>query len=277
MMPWRLLIHDPLPPPLALAVDEAIALRCADQGNRSTLRFYQWDRPAISIGRFQSIDRAVRAEACRDAAIPVLRRITGGRAVWHDCEVTYSLVTPLPSSLFPPSLSHTVTAIGRALAVGLQQFGLPVQIPSTSPGPFHRRAASQSSFCFAEPAWYEVRIRGKKIIGSAQRRWRDRFLQQGSILLRHDPQAVARWLPVDSDDLQAAAGLEDFLTTPVAADRLARLLARSLASTWNIELEPGSLTAEETALAESLARDKYGDDAWTMKEVTSRPARSRPQ
>jgi lipoate-protein ligase A len=203
----------------------------------------------------------------------VLRRITGGRAVWHHRELTYSLATPLPSPLFPPSLIDTVAAIGRALAIGLQQLGLPVQIPSMSPGPSPRKTADLSPSCFAEPAWYEVRIQGKKIIGSAQRRWRDRFLQQGSILLRHDPHAVAQWLPVDPGALQTAAGLEDFLTTPVAADRLAGLLARSLASTWGIEFQPGELTAEETALAEQLARNKYGGVAWTLHGARPSPAR----
>jgi lipoate-protein ligase A len=272
MIPWRLLIHDPLPPPLALAIDEAIALRCADhyhggrrRGGLATVRFYQWDRPAISIGRFQVPERAVRGELCQAAAIPVLRRITGGRAVWHDRELTYSLVSPLPSPLFPPSLSETVAVIGRALAVGLQPLGLPTQIPVVAPRRLRRTDAHRSPYCFAEPAWYEVSVDGKKLIGSAQRRWRDRFLQQGSILLRHDAQAVARWLPVDPGEAQAATGIEDYLTEPIDAQPLAQMLARNFASAWKIDLQAGTLTPEETALAEELARDKYGDVAWTMR------------
>lgn len=283
MMPWRLLMHHPLPPALALAIDEAIALRCTDHGGRATVRFYQWDHPAISIGRFQRVEDAVHAERCRSAGLPVLRRITGGRAVWHDRELTYSLISPLPSPWFPPSLSETVAVISHALADGLRQMGLPAQFAPTQrsnppPGPSHRtehRAdRHRSPYCFAEPAWYEINLAGKKVIGSAQRRWRDRFLQQGSILLRHDPAAVAQWLPVDSGDLQTAVGLDDLLAQPIEPNQLAGVLARNFASAWKIELQPGSLTAEETALAEELARDKYGGVAWTMRGET--PALARP-
>lgn len=279
MHSWRLLIHDPLPPPMALAIDEAIALRCADDGGQPTLRFYQWDRPAISIGRFQPIEAAVRWADCRSANIPVLRRITGGRAVWHHRELTYSLVTPLPSPLFSSSLLETVALIGCALADGLQQLGLPAHaspapLPDSAPRRPRRMDTHRSAHCFAEPAWYEVSVDGKKVIGSAQRRWRDRFLQQGSILLRHDAHAVARWLPVDPNDLQAATGLNDVLPKPVEADRLAELLTRHVASTWKIELQPGSLTVEESALAEELAREKYEHVAWTRRGEA--PSRVRP-
>jgi lipoate-protein ligase A len=278
--PWRLLIHEPLPPPIALAIDEAIALACAGRGGTPTLRFYQWNRPAVSIGRFQMVDQAVRADPCRSAGVPVLRRITGGRAVWHRDELTYSLVCPLPSSLFPSALSGTVAVIGRALAASLQQLGLPVDGPAISDRPVDRVERAQwdrartSSYCFDGPSWYEVTLKGKKVIGSAQRRWRDRFLQQGSILLRHDAEEVARWLPVGDADLQAAAGLEDFLPAPVTAHRLAHHLARSLASIWNITLIPGTLTAEESRLANALSQDKYADEEWTIQGAAPNRARS---
>jgi len=262
---WRLVVHDPLPPPLALAIDEAIALHCADRDGPATLRFYRWDRPAVSIGRFQAVDQTVREASCRAAGVPVLRRITGGRAVCHHQELTYSIISPLPSPLFPPGLSDTVAVIGHALAVSLQHLGLPVSGPTATERPPHRGRAHASPFCFDEPSWYEVTINGKKVIGSAQRRWRDRFLQQGSILLRHDAPEVARWLPVGADALRGAAGLEDFLPNPIAPDRLAGFLAHTLASIWDLALEPGGLTAEETTLAEALARDKYGGFAWTMQ------------
>jgi lipoate-protein ligase A len=274
---WRLMIHDPQPPAFALAVDEAIALRCADRDGLATLRFYRWNQPAVSIGRFQPIDRAVRAELCHAAGVPVLRRITGGRAVWHRDELTYSIISPLPSTLFPHALLDTVAVIGRALAASLQHLGLPVDHPVAPERPsdqvdrVRRGHGYASPFCFDEPSRYEITIEGKKVIGSAQRRWRDRFLQQGSILLRHNAPEVARWLPVESGALRGAAGLEDFMTEPIFPDRLAGVLADRLASIWNLTLEPGSLTAEETALADALTRDKYGTAAWTMRgETTAR-------
>jgi lipoate-protein ligase A len=270
MHSWRLLIHDPLPPPFALAIDEAIALHCTAEGGRPTLRFYQWDRPAISIGRFQPIEAAVRWADCRSANIPVLRRITGGRAVWHDRELTYSLVSPLPSLLFPPSLLETVALIGRALAAGLQQLGLPAHsspppVPDPSPRQPRRMDSHRSTHCFAEPAWYEVSVSGKKVIGSAQRRWRDRFLQQGSILLGYEPDAVTRWLNVDEADVNNAGGLLSVTAHPIDPDGLARLIARTMAERWGICIEEGALTREEAALADELVREKYGSPDWTVR------------
>ena len=269
-MKWRLLIQKPLPPPLALAIDEAIALCCTRHEGRATLRFYQWDRPAISIGRFQVVERALRWPACQEAAIPVVRRITGGRAVWHHRELTYSVISPLPSLLFPSSLAETVAMIGSALAGSLEQIGIPVHTRAStlepSPGDHARGpVASRSPFCFATAAWYEILCEGKKVIGSAQRRWRDRFLQQGSILLHHEPDDVHRWLNVGRIDAEAAVGLTALSLPPVEPDRLARQIAQGMADHWGVTLEESPLTDEETALADQLARQKYDAAEWTFK------------
>ncbi|MEW6325165.1 MAG: biotin/lipoate A/B protein ligase family protein [Nitrospirota bacterium] len=272
---WRLLIQGPLPAPSALAIDEAIALCCARDGGRSTLRFYQWDGPAISLGRFQAVDGAlrqpVRAGAIESPAAPALvRRITGGRAVWHQHELTYSIVSPLPSPHFPPTLHGAVAVIAAGLAGGLASLGLPVSTrPAPSPPPHdgtgRRIAGEPSPFCFATAAWYEILGGGKKLIGSAQRRWRDRFLQQGSILLDYEPDTVCRWLRVDPADAAAAAGLRALLSEPVDPRRLASVLAQGLAEAWGIEWREEPLTDEERELADRLVREKYGSPDWTFQ------------
>ncbi len=266
--PWRLLIQGPLPPPLALAVDEAIALCCTQGGGRSTLRFYQWDRPAVSLGRFQAAERAMR-DMDRPGAPALVRRITGGRAVWHEHELTYSLVSPLPSNHFPSTLHGTVAAISAGLAGGLTALGLAPSIrtpPSATPNRRARNGAADESshFCFAAAAWYEIVCGGKKIVGSAQRRWRDRFLQQGSILLDYDPDAACRWLKIDAVAAGAAAGLKAMLGGSIGPDRLARRLAQGLADAWGIEWREEPLTEEELELAQRLVREKYGAAAWTF-------------
>jgi lipoate-protein ligase A len=268
---WRVLIHGPLPPPLALAIDEAIALCCTHRGGRATLRFYQWDRPAISLGRFQVAERAVHLAACQAAAIPLVRRITGGRAVWHHQELTYSVSSPLPSPLFPSNLNATMAIITAGLADGLGRLGVPLDMPrAPSPDAPSGRALYQSSYCFATTAWYELRSGGKKVVGSAQRRWRDRLLQQGSILLQHDPGVVRRWLRVEAADADGATGLFALLPRPIRAEELARRLARAAADHWGVTLEAAGLTDEERALADHLARHKYASDDWTLRAEAPR-------
>ena len=270
---WRLLIHDPLPPPLALAIDEAIALCCHENGGMVTIRFYQWDHPAISVGRFQEISRVVRIDECRQARIPILRRITGGRAVWHDRELTYSVISPLPSHHFPARLIETVATIGRGLASGLQQLGIPARTVGT-PAPAPRVPASarqrrtalagHSPFCFASTSASEITCHGRKLIGSAQRRWRDRFLQQGSILIEYEPTHLDHWMKIDPGDLHAVTSLSEWLpgASSVAPAQIARQLADAMAAHWDIQLTEGTLTSAEWSLAGQLVRGKYSHPGW---------------
>jgi lipoate-protein ligase A len=274
---WRLLIQEPLPPPLALAIDEAIARRCHENGGWATLRFYQWDRPAISLGRFQVADRAVRLDQCRAEGIPLIRRITGGRAVWHHRELTYSITSPLPSGLFSPRLQDAVAVIGQGLLCGLKNLGIPAHASASPTGhtattsPPRPNDIRQSAYCFANTSWYEITCQDKKLIGSAQRRWRDRLLQQGSILLHHEPEAIRRWLIVDESALNHAIGLASLFPQaqcPALAE-LARRLAAGMAQRWGISMQEDGLTVEEQQLAEQLAHEKYADAEWTMRREAS--------
>lgn len=151
------------------------------------LRFYAWSPPAVSIGRFQDVGTAVDAEACRRRGFDIVRRVTGGRAVLHCSELTYSIVARTDHPFFPSTVLGTYKVIASGLVAGLRYLGLPAEMVSRS----GRHASlvtarSTDAACFSSPSWYEILVGDRKIAGSAQRRVSSAFLQHGSILLDHD-------------------------------------------------------------------------------------------
>lgn len=171
-----------------MEIDERLLDEAASGKTGPTLRFYTWDPPAVSIGRFQKVENSVDADACRKYGIDIVRRITGGRAVLHMKELTYSIVSPSGLSLFPDDILGTYRVIAEGLLKGLKNLGLEAEMLSRScrnAGLVKSRAKDPA--CFSSPSWYEIVVNGKKIIGSAQRRVRGAFLQHGSILVSYDP------------------------------------------------------------------------------------------
>ncbi len=175
-----------------MAVDEELLAR-AQAGERTpTLRFYTWDPPAVSLGRFQKMTEAVNVDACRKHGFDIVRRITGGRAVLHRSELTYSIVSPIDNPLFPSNVHGTYKVIAQGLLAGLGILGIPAEMVSR--GSRHSQLVyshAKDPSCFSSPSWYEIVVNGKKIIGSAQRRLSGAFLQHGSILISYDPELEA--------------------------------------------------------------------------------------
>jgi len=170
-MNWRLLDSGPNFGAYNMAVDEELLARAQAGETTPTLRLYTWNPPAVSIGRFQKIGTAVDVEACRRRGIDIVRRITGGRAVLHHQELTYSIIARTDDPLFPTNVHGTYKIIAAGLLQGLRDLGIPAEMVSRS----SRHAVlvkkdSKDPACFSSPSWYEILVRNRKIIGSAQRR-----------------------------------------------------------------------------------------------------------
>jgi len=179
-----------------MTIDEELLSRASAGENMPVLRFYTWDPPAVSLGRFQKIETAVNAEACKRRGIDIVRRISGGRAVLHCKELTYSVVARSDYPLFPSSVLGTYKAIALGLLAGLKNLGLPADMVSR--GGMHAtrvKKNAENPACFSSPSWYEILVHGRKIIGSAQRRVSGAFLQHGSILLEYDSGIEAEVIP----------------------------------------------------------------------------------
>ncbi|NPV70835.1 MAG: lipoate--protein ligase family protein [Firmicutes bacterium] len=249
-----------------MAVDEAIAVAHSRGHVPPTLRLYEWNPPAVSIGYFQDLSKEIDLEACRGLGVDWVRRPTGGRAVLHEDEVTYSVV--ISERLLPGSVLETYLELSRGLVAALRLLGAD---PQLAQGALPGGGRGASPACFDSPAWYEMTCGGKKVVGSAQTRRNGVILQHGSIPVYMDARRVVSVLRLDSDDLrrrleknlaQKAVGLQQVLGRAVARDEVMDAVQKGFAAGLGLEFERGGLTAFEVELAVNLEREKYSRSAW---------------
>lgn len=245
-----------------MALDEALLLL---RRPTPVLRFYTWKPACVSIGYSQSF-AAVRTGACEAMGIDVVRRPTGGGAVLHDAELTYSLVAAEST----PSVSGTVIEsyrkVSAALITGLGHLGI-----SAMPATAHNPVAA-SGACFQDPSAYELTVNGMKIAGSAQCRRESFLLQHGSLPLKFDhkrtadvlqqpgtvtPAALAETLR------QRATGLQEALGRRVDFAEVAASIEHGFHAALDFELELSYPDREELELTRRLRREKYAWLAWT--------------
>ncbi|MCS7198213.1 MAG: lipoate--protein ligase family protein [Candidatus Bipolaricaulota bacterium] len=238
-----------------MAIDEALLLLC-DEKPKVTLRFYGWARPTLSLGYFQSVHE-IDLEECERRGFDWVRRPTGGRAVLHDYELTYSVIAPI--EVLGESIAQSHEKISRALAVGLEKLGLHAEFTQS-----RASVKEVSAACFAVPAAVELTVGGKKVIGSAQVRTKGSLLQHGSIPITIDFDALAAVLKIAQPDLlrKKAAGLAEFLGYEPSLDALKDALRQGFAEFFQVELQASELSHEEYALAEKLCTEKYATRAW---------------
>lgn len=245
-----------------MGVDEALANLCRD---RAILRFYAWEAPTLSIGYFQRTEE-INREACQQAALCLVRRPTGGRAVLHQQDLTYSLILPLRSPWTQLSIAESYRRINMCFRRGLETLGLAA---SVGVAPSHT-AGALSPFCFSTVARHEVLVGGKKVVGSAQRRFAGGLLQQGSILLEFDPSAILVLLrPGDRattiDSLGAIGSLREALGRLPDRVEVEAAITEGFAHELGIEFSEGPLEPEEVTLSLQLATDRYASEAWTFR------------
>ncbi|MCX7643558.1 MAG: lipoate--protein ligase family protein, partial [Armatimonadetes bacterium] len=176
-MEWRLVYSPALPGSWNMAIDEAMLLAHAAGLTPPTLRLYRWQPPAVSLGRLQPFG-AINETACRQLGFDIVRRPSGGGAVLHQHEITYSVVVNGKLCPHGSSVLSTYQWLAEGLKAGLKRLGVDISSPST-PCPTLPEIAT---FCFARMTSADLSISGRKLGGSAQARKRNFLLQHGSIL-----------------------------------------------------------------------------------------------
>lgn len=264
-MDWRVLPYQTADPSWNMAVDEAVFTCYLKGESPPTLRFYGWSPATVSIGYFQDVEREINLEALQQKGFGLVRRNTGGRAVLHDRELTYSVVSGTKEGL-PTNLTESYLYISKVFADTLKGLGVDARL--------NQGAGKQSltGACFEAPSWYEITANGKKLIGSAQFRYKCSFLQHGSILLSFSAPDLVSVLktPAKTDDdlikkLKAKIGsLEEFGVKPEPTE-LASLIVKSFEKLNGIKFVPGSLSKDETELAHLLVEHKYASDSWNYQ------------
>lgn len=268
----RLISHAPAKGSYNMAVDEALLRSCARGETGPTLRFYQWNPACLSLGYFQDVSKEVDIQGLAAEGVDLVRRITGGKAVLHDDELTYSVI--IPEKLFPGSVLETYRRISQALVEGLRLMGIPATVAALEHGVTSRDPRFRQAACFSAPSWFEVLWEGKKLIGSAQNRKSGVILQHGSIPFRFNASKLVRCIltksPEHAERTRAmlerkAGGISDALGRDCERFELEEHLKAGFQEILGWRLEPGSLTAREQEEALELVGTKYANPAWTMQ------------
>lgn len=259
---WRCLVMPPQSGAWNMAWDEALA-RCCEQGlSPPTVRLYRWSPPCVSIGYFQSLSASVNREECRREGVEWIRRPTGGRALLHDEELTYAIAVPLAFWAGEVSVVRSYRELSQAFFLVLQELGLRVAWgEALSPSP---RGGRGEAFCLATASRADLLVEGRKLVGSAQRRWHGVLLQHGSLPLRRDPQRVSRLIPTHAQAHAAWTSLEE-LGIVLPFEEWVERLRRAWERTLGIALAFGEPTAEEWEEAHRLWAERYSSPQWNER------------
>ena len=269
---WRLIIEDaPRSGSANMAVDHAIAEACAAGESLPTLRFYRWQPPAISLGRHQPLAE-IDLEAAAAHGYDIVRRTTGGRAILHVDELTYSVAAPKGEPRVEGGVMDAYLRLSNALVTGLHLLG----VPADKAGGDTKVSKDVSAACFEVPSAYEITVGGRKLMGSAQSRRAGYVLQHGSLPLFGD---ITRLIPV----LSLPAPQRDLLTMQLAQractlnevmggsgadvigfEQTADALKQGFEQVLNLQFKPGQLTPQEARRTAELLREQYANSEWTQ-------------
>jgi lipoate-protein ligase A len=258
---WRLIRSGPADGATNMAIDEAILRTVASGEAPPTLRFYAWSPPCLSLGRGQPVDDVDR-RAVEAAEYGLVRRPTGGRAILHIDELTYSVIAPEAEPRVAGGVVESYRRLSRGLARGLERLGLQEIVADERA----ENRGREGPVCFEMPSDYEITVGGRKLVGSAQMRAQGVVLQHGALPLYGDITRICALLSShpDPDRVRArAVAVDEVLGRTVSCDEAIEALAAGFAEALNLALEPGTLTAGERAQARALRAEKYATQEWT--------------
>lgn len=270
---WRLVIDEaPRTGAANMAIDQAIAEAAAAGSVPTTVRFYRWNPPAISLGRHQPI-ADIDLGAAAERGYEIVRRATGGRAILHTDELTYSVAGAESEPILGGGVMESYLRLSNALVLGLQRAGL-ADVGKADGGV--RAGPNVSAACFEVPSAYEITWQGKKLLGSAQSRRGGHVLQHGSLPLVGDITRLVEVLDLDeatraalaadlaarATTLSAALGVGE-TDTAVDFGALTGVFAGAFVDQLQLALTPKPLTADEVRRSAELIRTQFASNAWT--------------
>ncbi len=234
-----------------MAIDEAIMKNCTKLG-KPTIRFYGWKPSAISIGYFQSLEEEVDLRKCNELGIDFVRRITGGGAVFHDCELTYSFVCSEDSNIVPKNILESYQKICNGLISGFKELELDAKFVPLN----------------------DIVVNGKKISGNAQTRREKIVLQHGTILLKVDVEKMFSLLKVPDEKIrdklitdvkQRVTSVENEFGKELSFEDCATAMKLGFQKAFNANLVKGELSQEELKLAEQIKKEQFSKKEWNFK------------
>ena len=240
-----------------MSLDEAISEAVREKLSPPTLRIYKWEKPSVSIGYFQKV-ADIDLDYCSERDYPLVRRPTGGRAILHESELTYSFSSRYDSLSFKGSLLEDYSIISNALLSGLKLIGVDAKSSfSRERGNGHKNPA-----CFKAVSYGEVTVEGKKVIGSAQKRYSSGLLQQGSILLNFNALELYKVLKCGNGEDFSDIGSIRESAPETTFDKLRSSLKEAFETELDIKLITDKPTKHEMKRAKELDREKYSSQKW---------------
>ncbi|MGZ9235650.1 MAG: lipoate--protein ligase family protein [Anaerolineales bacterium] len=269
MKPWRLLITPAGPGAWNMAVDEAILEHIARRESVSTLRLYAWDPACLSLGHAQPI-ADVDGARLKERGWEVVRRATGGRAILHTDELTYSVTGSADDPVLAGGVLESYNRLAQALLLAIKSVGVPVEMKE---GKANGNSVP-NPVCFEVPSTYEITVNGKKLIGSAQARKKEGVLQHGSLPLTGDLTRICQALTFENESarenaaqrlLARATTVESALGRALSWEEGAQAFIHAFETQLGLCFERGKLSDSESKRVKELVEEKYGHPSWTER------------
>ena len=255
---WRVVLDEPLPGIENMARDAAVLER-AEKSSRpfTTLRFYRWIIPTLSLGNKQDAAKTADLDFCRTNGIDIVRRPTGGGAVLHHLELTYSIVSNDKNHFPHQNILENYLLIAQALCRGLKLLDVPAEIVEHSQvNERHDNYIQNPVPCFSSPSHYELLVKGKKIIGSAQKRLKSAFLQHGSIPNQFDWALQAGSMKAKVEPLrEAMTCISEHTSTVPGYRNLVEAFIQGFAESFHVKVSLAPLDAAELAESENMLEE----------------------
>lgn len=272
---WALLDSGHHDAAINMAIDEALLEWHSEEKIPPTIRFYGWKNPTLTVGHFQNVEKTIDFEGIKKHRCEFVRRLTGGSAVLHDDELTYSIVVRESHPKIPQSVNKAYYVLAQGLLEGYRLLGIDADFAIPERELFKERSA----VCFEVPAIYEMVVDGKKVSGNAQTRKLGVLLQHGSIPLSFDADMLFDLFKFSSEKfrerkrkafVQKAISINDITETKHTYDSVKEAFLAGFEKSLNIRTEPMELTDEQWKYIHYLADTKYRTDSWNLKRNKAR-------
>jgi lipoate-protein ligase A len=245
-----------------MALDEALLSCFNAKLSQPILRLYGWNPPALSIGRYQKADSALKLDLCQADGVPVVRRMTGGGIIFHAQELTYSLICSPEQLGEAAGVKEGFRKLCAFLLGTYRRLGLEPAF-AVDLNPAGERLGARTDFCFAGKEEFDLLVNGRKIGGNAQRRMRGAILQHGSIPLENRLQDAFRYLAQPAPGAAGAVSLAELGLRP-ELESLKTMLTDAFEEALGVKLHQDSLNVEEEQAAARLEEKKYRCSEWNL-------------
>jgi lipoate-protein ligase A len=249
---WRLLKTEDNTAAMNMAIDRAVLVANSDKKVPPTVRFFTWKPPAISIGYFQSLEEEVDLKNCKKHGVDYVRRITGGGAVFHEEELTYSIVISESHSQIPKNIMESYGRICGAVIKGLKNLGIKSEYKPIN----------------------DIITSGKKISGNAQTRKMKTVLQHGTVLTDVDIDKMFSLLKVPNEKIkdkliadvkERVTSIKHALGRVILFNDVAKAMQKGFEEEFNVELVEGALTDEELELSNKFEKECFSSSVWNHR------------